>query len=258
MNQRSHPRIATLPLPTVAPWNPRGGVNPGVPPRAARNRIDERFHRSAQSGPVGPRPRRIGRAGFSMIELLIALSISSMLLSACLVALDASFKSYEITTESASTHVVSRMVMYRSLAMIRSGEEFGPYPMGVLTPTKITSDYIEFVTAKDDGTGYKQITRLEKVPDGAVGLGLYQLMYKRWEFVNGVPIPGSYVEYPLIRNLRAAQFTLEYDRGPVLRRATVDLTVKPDDNDTGDIQIASDLEAPVIRLIASTSPRRLD
>jgi hypothetical protein len=190
-----------------------------------------------------------------MIELLIALSISSMLLSACLVALDASFKSYEVTTEAASTHVVSRLVMYRALAMIRSGEEFGPYPLGVLTPTKITSDYVEFVTGRDDSTGYKQITRLEKVPDGPVGSGVHQLMYKRWEFVGGTQ--ATYVEHPLIRNLMAAQFTLEYDRGPKLTRATIDLTIKPDD-DTEDIQITTDLDAPTIRLIASTSPRRLD
>ena len=42
----------------------------------------------------------VGR-GFSVIEMLIALTISSMLLTACLVALDGSFKAYEVTTDSA-------------------------------------------------------------------------------------------------------------------------------------------------------------
>lgn len=194
------------------------------------------------------------RRAFSMIELLIALTISGMLLTACLVALDSSFKSYEVTTESASTHVVSRMVMSRALAMIRSGEQFGPYPVGVVTPTKVTSDYLEFVTAKNEATGYRQITRLEKVADGVTGNGFYQLMYKRWEYVGATQ--ASFVEYPLIRNLRAATFTLEYDRGPRLRRATIDITVKPDDDQA--VAVASDLEAPVLRLIASTTPRRLD
>lgn len=200
--------------------------------------------------------RRLGlrRGAFSMIELLIALTISGMLLTACLVALDSSFKSYEVTTESASTHVVSRMVMSRALAMIRSGEQFGPYPVGVVTPTRVTSDYLEFVTARNDATGYRQITRLEKVADGVAGNGFYQLMYKRWEYVGSTQ--ASFVEYPLIKNLRAAQFTLEYDRGPRLRRATIDITVKPDDDQA--VAVASDLEAPVLRLIASTTPRRLD
>ncbi|MFM9996964.1 MAG: PilW family protein [Phycisphaerales bacterium] len=199
------------------------------------------------------RRSRVRRA-FSMIELLIALSISGMLLSACLVALDSSFKSYEVTTESASTHVVSRMVMHRALAMIRSGESFGPYPVGVIVPTKITSDYIEFVTARNDAAAYRQITRLEKVADGVAGVGFFQLMYKRWEYTGAAQT--SFVEYPLIRNLRAATFTLEYDRGPKLRRATVDLTIKPDDDQA--VAVSSALEANVIRLIASASPRRLD
>ncbi len=186
--------------------------------------------------------------------MLIALSISGMLLSACLVALDASFKAYEVTTEGASTHVVSRMVMYRSLAMIRSGVEFGPYPVGILVPTKIESDYVEFVSLQDDAAGVRQVTRLEKVEDGVVGSGMYQLMYKRWDYLNGVQ--NGFFEYPLIKNLKAAKFTLEYDRGPRLRRATIDLTVKPDDEQS--LSVETQIEAPVLRLIASTSPRRLN
>src|SRR4051812_47070289 len=77
---------------------------------------------------------RARRNGFSMVEMLIALTVSSLLLAACLVALDSSFKSYEMTTESASTHVVSRLVMHRVMAMIRQGQEFGPYPLGVTSP----------------------------------------------------------------------------------------------------------------------------
>lgn len=192
--------------------------------------------------------------GFSIVELMIALSISAILLTACLVALDSSFKSYESTTESASTHVVSRMVMHRALAMIRSGEEFGPYPVGVLNPTQINSEFVEFVSFRDDALGQRQVTRLERVPDPAAGANMFQLVFKRWDYVNGAQV--SFVEYPLIRNLLAANFTLEYDLGPRLRRATIDLTIRPDDEQA--VAIASDVEAPVLRLVASTSPRRLD
>src|SRR5262249_54498554 len=57
------------------------------------------------------KPLRMIRRGFSMVEMLIALTISSLLLTACLVALDTMFKFYETTSEEASTHVVSRLVM---------------------------------------------------------------------------------------------------------------------------------------------------
>jgi prepilin-type N-terminal cleavage/methylation domain-containing protein len=194
------------------------------------------------------------RRAFSLVEMLIALTISAMLLTACMVALDTSFKAYETTTESASTHVVSRMVMYRALAMIRSGEEFGPYPVGVLKPTQIDSAYIEFVSFKDDATGRRQVTRLERVADPAAGAAMFQLMFKRWDYLNGTQV--GFVQYPIIRNLLAANFTLEYDRGPRLRRATIDMTVKPDDDQA--VAVSSTMEPPVLRLVASTSPRRLD
>ena len=200
-------------------------------------------------------PVRVIRRGFSMVEMLIALMISSLLLSACLVALDTSFKAYETTTESASTHVVSRLVMHRVMAMIRQGEEFGPYPLGVVTPTKIETSYIEFVSLQDATTGERQVTRIEKAADTAVP-GTFQLQYRRWDYQNSTLV--NSFTYPLIRNLKEAKFTLEYDIGPKLMRATVDLTIKPDDVNTNATAMASDLQTPTLRLVASASPRRLD
>lgn len=199
---------------------------------------------------------RMGRRAFSMIELLIAFTISSLLLTACLVALDGSFKAYEVTTEGASTHVVARLVMTRMMAMIRQGEEFGPYPVSVLNLTQLDSTYIEFVSYKNDATGERQVTRLEKAAD-AQGVGLSQLLYRRWDYVNGSLVKSF--SYPLIRNLQDVKFTLEYDVGPVLRQATVDMTIKPNDTSVSQATtINSDLQAPVLRLIASASPRKLD
>ena len=197
---------------------------------------------------------RIRRA-FSMVEMLIALTVSSLLLTACLVALDSMFKFYETTSESASTHVVSRLVMHRVMAMIRQGEEFGPYPIGVVTPTKIDSTYIEFVSFQDTATGSRQVTRIEKADDPAAQ-GMFQLQYKRWDYVNGT-LTGQF-SYPLIRNLTDAKFTLEYDIGQRLMQATVDLAIHPEDASHGVTALASDLTTPVLRLIASASPRRLD
>lgn len=201
------------------------------------------------------RTSRTARRAFSMVELLIALTVSALLMTACLVALDRSFKSYEATTESASTHVVSRLVMHRVLAMIRQGEEFGPYPVGVLVPTKIDSTSVEFVSLDDPNTGQRQVTRLERQPVSA-GATIYQLQFTRTDYVNGTQT--AQFSYPLIRNLRDAKFTLEYDIGPVLRRATVDLTIQPDDASTNVTAIGTSLPGQVLRLIASTTPRRLN
>ena len=66
------------------------------------------------------RRQPIARRGLSLLEMLIALAISAMLLTAALSALDVMFKGYKQTTESASTHVVSRIVMSR-----RAGTSWG-------------------------------------------------------------------------------------------------------------------------------------
>lgn len=198
---------------------------------------------------------RSGR-GFSLVEFMIALTISALLLTACLVALDSSFKAYEVTTEGASTHVVSRLVMHRALAMIRQGEEFGPYPYSVVGPTRLESSSIEFVSLNDPGTGRRHITRLERAVDPQSS-DTWQLRYQRREYLNGTLM--NTVSYPLLRNLQDLRFTLEYDVGPTLRRATIDMTVRPNDASVaGATALFTDLEAPTLRLIASTSPRRLD
>jgi hypothetical protein len=171
------------------------------------------------------------------------------------VALDNSFKAYESTTESAATHVVARLVMHRVLGMIRQGEEFGPDPCSVIEPTKMETNYIEFVSYNNPDTGERQVTRLERVPDPAVP-GMHILQYQRWDYLDGTQTGTSV--HPLLRNVVDVRFTLEYDRGPKLRQATVDISIRPEDAHTNVTAIHSTLAEPVVRLIASTSPRRLD
>src|SRR5688572_33145748 len=74
------------------------------------------------------RHRRLLRRGFNLVELLIALAITSALLTAVLVALNASFMAYQATTEVASTHTIGRLTVHRVLAMIRTGTKFEPNP----------------------------------------------------------------------------------------------------------------------------------
>ena len=208
--------------------------------------------------PVSPR-RSPGlaraRRGFSVAELLIALMISSMLLTATLSALDGSFKAYKATTESASSHVVARMVMHRMSTMIRTGEDFGPYPVNPILDPVLVPDppEIEFVVDRDEDTGFERVIRIER-RDTAED-GIFALWYVQTDFVDGVQ-DGDAEAYPLLTNVQNVTFTLHYDVGPRLEHATIDLTIRPDDLD--DAAIAANLESASMRLITTVSPRRMD
>ncbi len=182
------------------------------------------------------------RRGFSLVEMLIALAITSTLLTAVFVALDASFRAYQMTTEVASTHTISRLTMHRMLTLIRTGSEFGPYPSDLISDPVIESDFIEFYASNG------QLMRLEWVPDEEalylvriddVGNEEASLLL---EGVTQEDDDGTYIP----------PFTLEYVKGTQLYRATIDLTVVPDDNMSVELD-GENLD--VLRLVASAMPR---
>lgn len=200
------------------------------------------------------RTRVHSRRGFSLVEVLIALTITSTLLTATMAALDASFKSYKITTEGASTNVVARIVMQRLTSMVRTGEDFGPYPVNAITTPSVQSEWIEFVSFRDPVSGERRVTRLERRDAPAGGDGPFELWYVVTTFVNDVFESES--EAPLLVGLNKVLFDMEYDVGPKLRRVTIDLILQPDD--IQDVAIGSQIETPTIRLVASASPRQFD
>lgn len=177
------------------------------------------------------------RRAFNLVEMVIALAITSALLTSVLVALNASFQAYQSTTEVASTHTIGRLTMHRILAMIRVGKEFGPFPTDPLEPT-----------VKDDIMQFRN-------PNG-------QLIELRWdedEEALYVAVDGT--EHLLIENVvkqidedgnQIMPFTLEYEKGRHLHRATIDLAIKPDDNMS--MEMDGDNQQ-VIRLVASAMPR---
>lgn len=198
-------------------------------------------------------PRQRSR-GFSIVEMLLALAISAMLLTATLQAFDASWRSYKHTTESASTHVVSRIVTTRLLAMIRTGSDFGPYPVDVLDASQNPAAYnrIEFIAEADRLAGLPRVTRIESRPDPS-NPELNVLWYVLVDVSGGIET--ILQERPLLSDVSEALFILEYEPGPRLVKATLDLTIRP--NDDGDIRVGQvGGQTPMIRLVASAVPRQ--
>lgn len=195
---------------------------------------------------------RVRSRGFSVVEMLVALAISATLLTATLQAFDASWRGYKHTTESASTHVVSRIVVHRMLAMIRTGTQFGPFPTDVLDEAQnpLTSNFMEFIAEADRVAGTGQVTRIERRAVAGVA-NEFELWYVLLEGSTGSVVQ----ERPLLRGVREAAFILEYEPGPRLVRATIDLTVQP--NDDADTRIGVGADTPTIRLVASATPRQL-
>lgn len=188
--------------------------------------------------------------------MLIALTITGTLLAATLSALHASFRAYKFTTDSASNHIVSRIVMQRVLTMVRTGDQFGPYPADVYDSAQnpVTSSYIEFLSFVDDKTATRKITRIEKRDALSTEQGPCTLYYVLKTYKNGTLTDTQ--QTPLLQGVKDAKFVLEYDIGPRLQRATVDFTVEP--ATTANTDLHTELSAPTIRMVSSVVPRRLE
>jgi hypothetical protein len=172
--------------------------------------------------------------------MLIALAISAALLVAVLSALVASFRAYQATTEQASTHVVGRVVMHRMMALVRNGVDFGPLPEDARDRFVVTDQFL-FV----DDDGHEIQFRLDRAASALlmqIDEGTEQLL------LEGVRGPTDEVGAPL------GAFTLEFEAGTKLVRASFDLTVEADDN--ASLTLEGDEVIP-IRLVGSTAPRRL-
>ena len=87
--------------------------------------------------------------------MLLALAITSVLLTATMVAIDASFRAYAAAAQTASTQTTSRMVSHRLLTLVRTSTAHGPlqpdanptWPVVVsgIDPDTLESGYIELV-----------------------------------------------------------------------------------------------------------------
>jgi len=189
------------------------------------------------------------RRGFNLVELLMALTITAALLTATMVALNASYIAYQKTTRAASTHTISRLAMDRMLTLIRTGEAFGPLPSNPNFPI-VHSDLIEIVTMPDHN-GVRQGIVLEWVEaDEALWVRLFNPETGTIT-ASHILLEGVIAQFDS-GGQRIKPFTLEFEFGRHLHRATIDLSVIPDDNLSLDIEGA---EEYMIRLVATAMPR---
>src|SRR5213595_1529027 len=82
------------------------------------------------------RRMNIKRRGVGLVELLLALSISAILLTATAVAVDASFKAYAANQEESSLLQQGRMALNRMVTSIRTSDSHAPNDAKLLTDFK--------------------------------------------------------------------------------------------------------------------------
>lgn len=189
------------------------------------------------------------RRGVSLVELLLALAISAMLLTAVMVALDASFHAYAVAAESATTQASTRLMTHRLLTLLRTSTAHGPLqadaasnPPAILNGDTIESPYIELIDPND------RFIRIEYRPATQELWAITQ--------ASGSAVPTA---QPILSGVTAAAFYCNRRKDDdgvwVLNRATMDITAQV----TGDTTLAiENASTPPIRIIASTKPRKLD
>jgi len=186
--------------------------------------------------------------GLSLVELLISLAITATLLTATVVAIDASFRAYADAAKQASAHTTTRMVSHRLLTLIRTSTAHGPLlpdascePPVTLNGKTITSHFLELLDPRGD------IIRAEYRADAQ----------QLWLIRN----PGTVDEQaqPLLSNVINCQFMAQRRMSEsdlwVLERGTIDLSVQPETDPTLAIENGW---APPIRIVASTMPRKIE
>lgn len=179
------------------------------------------------------------RRGLTLIELLIALAITAMLLVAMLMALQSSFRAYQASVEQSSTQMTGRVVSQRILGLVRTGAAFGPLPEDPRDrfvegdAMAITLDGGETVTLRLDRAAETLFIRAGAGDERTLLTG-----------VRG-PVDGE--------GAARGAFTMEFEKGTTLVRASFDLTVESDFETQ--LTMEGDAVTP-LRIVGTASPRR--
>lgn len=181
--------------------------------------------------------------GLSLVEMLVSLAITALLLTATMVAIDASFKAYAVAAETASTQTATRMVVNRLLTLIRTSTAHGPV-LGADPGETIASSYLELIDPEGNFIRVEYRDAVDEI----------------WVIITPFPHDTSVpVAQPLLSGVTACTFythpRLDDDGTPVLARASIEMEVEAANDNTLAIENS---ETPTIKVVASTTPRRLD
>ena len=185
------------------------------------------------------RRRMRASRGFTLVELLIALAITATLLAAMLMVLQTAFRGYQASVEHSSTHMTGRIVSQRFLALVRTGSAFGPLP-GDPRDRFVRSDTFTATPAGGEPLTLR-LDRAQRTLFIRAGTGDERVL------LSGVEGPADGEGQPL------GAFTLEFEKGTSLVRASFDLTVGRDLETQ--LAIEGDEVVP-LRLVGTASPRR--
>ena len=197
---------------------------------------------------------------FTLMEILIAMALVSVLALAIAVALGASLTAYSTTSETASMQTSGRLVMQKTMTLIRNASLHDAYDpdnpaLTLVQPTAPNHPLQTVGIQMQASTG--GLVRIwwaanSTYPDDDLG----DLWYRQ-----GTQTPQTLIER--VRCLRTSGgapyvFTLASrtsDGGLLLARATLDLTLERDAATTTAIEDAR-ARVDALRLVASTMPRK--
>jgi len=201
-----------------------------------------------------------GSAGFTLVEILIAVAITAMLGLAIAAALRASLMAYGTTARSSSANASARMVMQQTMGLIRTAnlhDAYDPNDSGVTLLAPTHPDHpLRTVGVRmflNDGREIR-IWWASAGVDGQPDLG--DLWYEQvgsdaQQLADNVICRRTEAGDPYVFTL--ASRTSE--TGLLLARATLELTVQPDPESGTNIE-QNTARTGRITLVGSTMPRR--
>jgi type II secretory pathway pseudopilin PulG len=183
------------------------------------------------------------RGGITMVEMMLAVAISSTLLAAVGVAIDASFKANTVNLEQSSLTQKARLAMNRIITEIRTTTTHSP-----IDPTaqanfelgKIVTDTgIEMFVGDDKALN---IVKYELDP---AGKNIWYTAPNKKKYVAVTNVENFTIKFEPMKSQDAQQNGMPYDQ---VLRATILLTVKSEKNGTKDQE--------TLTLSCSVMPRR--
>ena len=137
---------------------------------------------------------RTRKHGFTLVEVLLAVTILAIVLASISTAIDASISSYRANDDIASVTQITRMVMSRMMREVRTAVDIDSTATYlVITPpdnaqgiTQIRYDYIDSVLYRSQIVGGQTLTQVLIGNEDDVAIGLFSIV--REDDLEGNPI----------------------------------------------------------------------